>query len=118
MAPGDDLLRVGDDRSVIEEDVHVVLRRQQCADVALQNEVGAVGELDRLGDLRVGGVDQVSDLVADVLLPGGQGVDVRVDSGLAGGCHGYDSGIAAMSMWMNDHWCPSRSRNPRMYMKP
>jgi hypothetical protein len=23
---------------------------------------------------------------------------------------------ADMSMWMNDHWCPSRSRNPRMYM--
>ena len=25
---------------------------------------------------------------------------------------------ADMSMWMNDHWCPSRSRNPRMYMNP
>ena len=21
-------------------------------------------------------------------------------------------------MWMNDHWCPSRSRKPRIYMKP
>ena len=45
MAPGDDLLRVGHDRPVVEEDVDVVLRRQQRADVALQHEVGRLVNL-------------------------------------------------------------------------
>jgi hypothetical protein len=118
VTPGDDVLGVGDHRSVIQENVDVLLRRQESADVALQDEVGAVSELDRLRDLSIGGVDQVSDLAADALLPGGEGVDVGVDAGITGLRHRYCSGIADMSMWMNDHWRPSRSRNPRMDMKP
>src|SRR5580692_11618558 len=36
---GDDAVRVRDDAAVVEEYVHVVLRRQQGADVAVQHEV-------------------------------------------------------------------------------
>lgn len=28
----------------------------------------------------------------------------------------YSWGTADISMWMKDHWWPSRSRKPRMYM--
>jgi hypothetical protein len=62
--------------------------RQQGADVALEHEVRAVAELDRLGDLGVGGVDQLADLAADGLLPVGQGVDVGVDAWVGGVGHG------------------------------
>ena len=51
MAGGDDALGIGNDRAVVEEDVDVVLRRQQRADVALQHEVRSVGELDGLDDI-------------------------------------------------------------------
>ena len=46
-----------------------MFRREQRADVALQDEVGVHGPLDRLLDLRVRLVDQVAHLVADRLLP-------------------------------------------------
>jgi hypothetical protein len=52
----------GTDGAVIEEDVDIVLRRQQGDDMALENEVRAVGALDGLGDLWVGGVEQIADL--------------------------------------------------------
>jgi hypothetical protein len=55
-------------------------RGQQRADVAVLHEVRLAGALDRLGHLRVGGVDQVADLLADGLLPVGQGADVGVHS--------------------------------------
>jgi hypothetical protein len=84
VAPGDDVLGIGDDSAVVEKDVDVVLRRQQRADIALQNEVGTIDELDGLGDFPVGGMDQVADLAADDLLPLRQGVDVRVDAWVTG----------------------------------
>src|SRR5437764_14510218 len=65
VAGGDDALGIRDDGAVVEEDVDVVLRRQQGGDVALQDEVGTVGALDGLGDLGVGGVDQIADFAAD-----------------------------------------------------
>ena len=82
MATGDDALGVRDDGAVVEEDVDVVLGSQQRADVALKYEVRLDGPLDRLLDLRVGLVHEVSDLVTDRLLPLGQPVDVRVDAGV------------------------------------
>ena len=72
-AGGDDSLGIGDYGAVIQEDVDMVLRRQQGGDVALENEVWTVGALDGLGDLRIGCVDQIADLTADGLLPVGQG---------------------------------------------
>src|SRR5690242_6135025 len=39
VAAGDDALRVGDHRAVVQKDVHMVLRGQQGTDVALQDEV-------------------------------------------------------------------------------
>jgi hypothetical protein len=69
MATGDDALGIGDDRSVVKEDVDVVLRAEQRADVAPEDEVRLHGALDRLLDLRVGLVHKVSELVANGLLP-------------------------------------------------
>jgi len=71
---------IRDDRAVVEEDVHVIPGGQQCADVALQHEVGLHLPFDRLLDLQIGGVDELADLVADGLLPVGQRVDVLVDA--------------------------------------
>jgi hypothetical protein len=48
---------------------------------ALQDEAGAVGALDGLVDLRVGGVDQLAHLAADGLLAAGKGIDTDVDAG-------------------------------------
>src|SRR4029453_19577327 len=87
-AAGDDPLGVGDDGAVVEEDVDVVLRRQQGGDVALQDEIGLPGALVGLDHLWVGGVDQVADLAADRLLPVGQRVDVRVDTRVGRVAHG------------------------------
>jgi len=72
----------------------MVRRRLQGGDVALQDEVGPVGALDGLGDVGVCGVEQRTDLAADVLLPGGQRHDVRLDAGVGGACgvgHGGSS---------------------------
>jgi hypothetical protein len=66
----------------------MVLRRQQGDDIALENEVRAVGALDGLGDLWVGGVEQIADLAADGLLPVGQGIDVGINAGVSG----FDAG--------------------------
>ena len=66
----------------------MVLGRQQGADVALEDEVRAVGELDGLGDLRIGGVHQITDLAADGLLPVRQGIDVGVDAWISTVGHG------------------------------
>ena len=79
VAAGDDALGIGNDRSVVQEDVDVVLRGQQCADVSLEHEVRLHPPLDRLDDLRIDGVHKITDLLADVLLPLRQRVDVLVD---------------------------------------
>jgi hypothetical protein len=88
VAAGDDPLGIGHDRAVVEEHVHVVLRRQQGADVSLQHEVRLSRALDGLLDLGVDGVDELPDLPADRLLPVGEGVDVGVDARIGFVCHG------------------------------
>ena len=80
MAGGDDAVRVGHDRAVVEEDVDVVLRGQQGADVALEDEVRLDRALDRLLDLGVGGVDEVADLAGRSPAASRQRVDVGVDA--------------------------------------
>ena len=65
----------------------MVLGGEQRGDVALEDEVRLNGPLDCLGDLGVGLVEEVTNLVADRLLPLGQRVDVVVDPGIPGGCH-------------------------------
>jgi hypothetical protein len=60
LPAGDDPLRVGDDRPVVEEEVDVIFGGEERTDVALEYEVGLDGALDRLCHLRVGGVDQVA----------------------------------------------------------
>jgi hypothetical protein len=45
----------------------VILGGEECADVALKHEVRLHRALDRLCDVRVGCVDQVAQLIADVL---------------------------------------------------
>ena len=81
LPAGDDALRVGNDRAVVEEHVDVVLGRQQRGDVAVQHEVRLNGPLDRLDHLGIGGMHEIPDLLADLLLPVGQLVDVGVDPG-------------------------------------
>src|SRR4051794_9657181 len=83
VAGGDDALGVGDDAAVVEEQVDVVFGRQQRADVALEDEVGLHRSLDRLHHLRVGGVNEVTQPLADVLLPGRQFGDVVIDARVA-----------------------------------
>jgi hypothetical protein len=58
---------------------------------ALQDKAGAVGALDGLGDLRVGGVDQLAHLSAEGSLPAGQDIDTGIDSRAGGVCHGASS---------------------------
>jgi len=60
----------------------MILRREQRADVAIEDEVGLHGTLDRLRDVRVNRVDEFAHLPADVLLPFGQDLDVGIDSGI------------------------------------
>jgi hypothetical protein len=55
VAAGDDPLGVRDDPAVVEEDVDVVLGRQESADVALEDEIRLDPPLDGLLDLGVGG---------------------------------------------------------------
>src|SRR4051794_22227894 len=88
---GDDALGVGDDRAVVEEHVHVVLRGQQRADVAVKDEIRLDAPFDRLADFGVGGVHELADLTADVLLPRRERVDVLVDAGLALVAHATSS---------------------------
>ncbi len=85
---GDDPVRIRDDGAVVEEYVYVVLRGQQCADVALQHEVRLGGALDGLGHRRVGGMNEITDLAADGLLPAGQGIDIGVNARIGGIRHG------------------------------
>lgn len=58
----------------------MTLRPEQRADVALKHKVGLLRALDRLGDLRIGGVNEIPDLATELLLPIGQGFDVRIDA--------------------------------------
>src|ERR1700745_4256786 len=55
-----DPVRVSDNAAVVKEYVDVILRRQQRADVALEDEVRLRGALDGFGHLRVGAMDQVT----------------------------------------------------------
>ena len=75
---GNDAVRIGRDR-IVDEDVDVVLGREQGADVAIQNEIRAVSALDGLRDLWIRGVNQSAYLATDRLLPIRKGADVRVD---------------------------------------
>src|ERR1022692_921803 len=88
VASGDDPVGIRDDSAVVQEYVDVVLRREQRADVALQDEVRLAGAFDGLGYFHVGGVDEVADLAADGLLPSGQGIDVSIHGRVGGGSHG------------------------------
>ena len=57
----------------------MVLRREECADVAVEDEVGLHGPLDCLLDGRVRLVDEVPDPSEEVPLPVGQGIEPGVD---------------------------------------
>src|SRR5207247_6451071 len=87
VTAGDDPIAISDDAAVVEEYVDVVPGRQQRTDVALKDKVRLAGALDGLGHRGVGAVDQPADLLADVLLPGGQAIDVGVHAWVAGVGH-------------------------------
>ena len=84
MSRGDDAFWIGDDATVVHEDVHVILGREERADVALEHEVRLDRALDGLLDLGIGGVDQRANLETDLLLPIRQIVDVDVDAWIRG----------------------------------
>src|SRR5437868_1751755 len=91
LTGGDDAVRIGDDAAVVEEEVDVILGGEQRADVALEDEVRLHAAFDRLDDFRVGAVDQIAELLAELLLPVGQPRDIAIDSRIAliggRGCH-------------------------------
>src|SRR5215207_2414690 len=71
VAAGDDALRIRNDRAVVKEDVHMIFGGEQCADVALQYEIGLDSPLDRFHDLRVDGMNKIANLLTNLLLPRG-----------------------------------------------
>ncbi len=64
----DNALGIGHD-GVVDENVEMILRSEQRADVAIQRKIGPIGALDGLGHVRVGGMHQISHLAANILLP-------------------------------------------------
>lgn len=65
---------------VVDENVEVIFRPQQRADVALQRKVGLFAALDGLDHLRVSGVYELSHLAANLLLPGRERLNVFVNT--------------------------------------
>jgi DNA polymerase-3 subunit epsilon len=61
MSTSDDVLRICNDSPVEQEHVDMVLRTQECADVAMQDEVRLPRSLDHLSHFRIAIVDQVPD---------------------------------------------------------
>jgi len=61
-------LGIGHD-GVVDENVEMILRSEQRADVAIQRKIGLLCALDGLGHVRVGGMHQISHLAANILLP-------------------------------------------------
>lgn len=76
----DDAVRVGHG-GVVDEDVDAILGCEQGAYIALKQEVGQHGPLNRLLDLGVGVVYELAYLLADGLLLVGQPADVVVHPG-------------------------------------
>ena len=71
VAAGDDALRIRNDRAVIKEDVHMIFGSEQCANIALEYEIGLDSPLDRLDDFRVDGMNKITNLLTNLLLPRG-----------------------------------------------
>ncbi len=65
---------------VVDENVEMIPRAQQRADVAIQRKIGLPGALDGLGHLWVCGVYQVSHLAANLLLPARERSNVFVNA--------------------------------------
>jgi hypothetical protein len=61
----DDALGVRDDRAVVEKEVDVISGRQQRTNVSLKHEVRTHRPFDRLDDLGVSSVNQVTELLAE-----------------------------------------------------
>jgi hypothetical protein len=74
-------LRIGHKR-VVDENVEMILRSQQRADITIECKIGLPGAFDSLSHLRVGGVHKVSDLPAHLLLPVRERLNVFVDAGI------------------------------------
>ncbi len=99
MTAGDDCLGVGNDATVVQEDIDVILGRQQGADVALQHEVRLAGALDGLGDVGIGGVDDIADLPQIACCQSGSASMYASTRGSAAWtiCAHYTDRIAALS---------------------
>jgi hypothetical protein len=67
---------------IVDENVEMIFRSQQRADIAIERKIGLPGALDGLNHLRVGGVHQVSHLPANLLLPVRERLNVFVDAGI------------------------------------
>jgi len=100
MSLVDDAAPVGHG-GVVDEDVDMVLGREQGADVGLQHEVGQHRALDRFRDLGIGVVDELTYLLADGLLSVGQPVDIVVHPGV--GVH--DHLVAEKELKTAPHAC-------------
>src|SRR5260370_34803291 len=74
-------LGIGHDR-VVDENGEMILSSEQRAYIAIQRKIGSLGALDGLGNVRVGGVHQISHLAAHLLLPARESLNVVVDAGV------------------------------------
>lgn len=68
MAARDDAVWVGHNRAIVQEHIDPLLGRQQGADVSVKREIRQARALDGLDDVRVSGVNQAPNLLADGLL--------------------------------------------------
>ncbi len=67
---------------VVDENVEVILRAEQCAYVAVQRKIWSICTLDGLGYVWGGGMHNISHLVANILLPSWKSMNVFVDAGV------------------------------------
>jgi hypothetical protein len=68
---------------IVDENVEMILRSQQRADVAMQRKIGLLGALDGLGHLRISGMHQISHLATHLLLPARERLNVFIDAGVS-----------------------------------
>src|SRR6266581_4853558 len=81
-------LGIGHD-GVVDENVEMILRSEQRADVAIQRKIGLLCALDGLGHVRVSSMHHISHLAAHILLPARESLNVVVDAGVGlVGTHG------------------------------
>lgn len=80
LSAGDHALWVRYNPAVVQENINPAFGRQQRADVAIERKIRQARALDGLYHLRIRGMNQTADLLADGLLPLWQAFDISIDA--------------------------------------